>query len=189
MRYTFLIISIFILGFTSCNNSKVAAENQSAKNTANKMDTLANNAEKPATTTEEVSSNTAEENLADSLFAFIHKTPCFGRCPIYKMTIYKSGYAVYEGINFVDNKGTFYTTFDSKELEEIKRIAKAIDYFQFKDEYNDPRITDIPSTITALQFDGKYKKVNARAQAPKSLQRLQTYLVNLAKNTNWKPLK
>jgi len=33
----------------------------------------------------------------DSLFVSLSRTPCYGRCPIYKLDIYDSGYSEYEG--------------------------------------------------------------------------------------------
>ena len=50
----------------------------------------------------------SNSSVADTiLLASIERTPCFGKCPTYKISIYQSGYVIYEGKQHVKNIGLF----------------------------------------------------------------------------------
>ena len=66
-----------------------------------------------------------EEATVDQPYITIERGACFGRCPIYNMSILESGLATYEGIKFVDNIGGFQTNFTAEELVDITKQAKA----------------------------------------------------------------
>ncbi len=95
----------------------------------------------------------------DSLIASIERTACYGTCPIYKFSIYNSGYAVYEGKRFVDKIGKFESRVSLPIIEEIKAKARAMKYFELQDEYP-KKASDFPSVKTSVVLDGKRKNIN-----------------------------
>lgn len=127
-----------------------------------------------------------ESQSGDSLFAAIERSPCFGRCPTYLISIYKSGYVVYEGKKWVDNIGFFYTFITSKQLAEIAEMAKKIGFDEMQDAYHDPQVMDAPSTFTSFRVKGKIKRIdNTYGAAPQGLVDFSKFLDDIFTGTTW----
>jgi len=184
IRVFYFLIAVTFLH--ACNSNKKAAvkEKSSAEMAAVKTDVpvVEEKIETPANVTKTKSSS------VDSLFAFMERTPCYGRCPIYKMWIYKSGYTLYEGINFVEREGVWTTQLSKEDLEQIANKGKEIGYFNLDDEYDSP-ITDIPATITTLNIDGRKKTVRDRHNAPASLRDFEKLIDAVVEKKQWKMLR
>jgi hypothetical protein len=134
--------------------------------------------------------STAPEEPKDSLFLYYQKTPCFGTCPIFKMTIYRSGYAIYKGDNFVDMMGDFEARFSEGQMEAITAMANQVGYFDMGERYDDPMVTDLPSTIVEmLNQEGKRKKVLNRYQGPAEIQDLYKLINEMIDQVEWKPIE
>ena len=161
---TFSYVLVPFIFFFSCKAPKETAE---AKPAEQKTETVTT----PVTT--------------DSLLASIERTPCYGQCPMYKFSIYQSGYAVYEGKRFVEKLGKYETRINASVLEEIKTKAKAINYFDFKDEY--PKTaSDFPATKTSVVLDGKHKDIMDGTGAPSALKEFEKYLDSVKDSVEWK---
>ena len=65
----------------------------------------------------------------------LERTPCFGTCPSYKLTIYDDGKVEYEGRDFVKRKGKAEGQITKAELEELIREFERIDYQNLADDY------------------------------------------------------
>lgn len=126
---------------------------------------------------------------SDSLFCRYERTPCFGRCPVFELAIYQSGYAVYEGKNFVDLIGFYHTRFNTATLRKISGVAGEIGYFSFQEVYDNAYVTDLPTIYTELRTDGGRHRVTARYQAPEELQRLYTLLDEEIAQATWTLMK
>lgn len=125
----------------------------------------------------------------DSLMVFYGRTPCFGMCPYFELRIYKSGYAVYEGKNFVDMIGYYHTTFDRASLQKVMTAAEGIGYFGLLDSYDNPRVTDLPAVTTTLVHNGKSKTVTGRYKAPRELEQVYHELDFMIENAKWSALQ
>ncbi len=122
----------------------------------------------------------------DSLVISFDKTPCFGRCPVYKVKVYQSGFALYEGINFAEKMGMYSVRFTQKQIDDIYKDALAIGYFELDSEYNDPLVTDLPSTISRINYMGKDKRIKARINVPKALKDFHDNLAVTLLEKDWK---
>ncbi|MCG3165768.1 MAG: hypothetical protein POELPBGB_01543 [Bacteroidia bacterium] len=121
----------------------------------------------------------------DSLFVYLERTACYGQCPMYKFSIYNSGYAVYEGKRFVEKLGKYEARISKTELDEIRSKARAINYFDFKDEY--PKTaSDFPATKTAVVLDGKRKDIMDGSNAPSALKEFEKYLDSVKDSAEWR---
>lgn len=85
------------------------------------------------------------------------RTPCLGRCPAYSVEINGDGTVVYEGEHFVAQQGV------RARISEVavRRLYDAFvraEFFWTFDEYRSP-VTDFPTTIVTLSFDGRSKTV------------------------------
>ena len=121
----------------------------------------------------------------DSLVVSFSKTPCFGRCPVYKVKIYSSGFATYEGLNFAEKLGLYSYKFSEEEIENIYRSAEEIDFFSLEAEYNNPPVSDLPSTKTRINWNGKDHHVTAVINAPEKLKIFQENLSVTLLEKNW----
>lgn len=139
-------------------------------------------------TVSETKTETIETSTDDSLLTYLERTACYGTCPIYKFSIYQSGYAVYEGKRFVEKEGKYESKIAKTILEEIKTKAKAINYFDLKDEY--PKTaSDFPAVKTAVLIDGKRKEIFDGSGAPSALKEFEKFLDSVKDSANWKPLQ
>jgi hypothetical protein len=97
------------------------------------------------------------------------KSPCFGRCPIYTVTIYQNGVMTLMAKDNMTLKGNYTSTMNKSELKDFKSKLKALQIKEFKDEYREP-IADAPAT-TVTYFDGaESKKIFTNFRYPDSLQ-------------------
>ena len=147
-----LIIASLIL-FFSCKQNKPVVDNSS--------------------TTETKTTISKEQVLVkESLFLTMERTPCFGKCPNYKLTIFNTGNAVYEGFTFAKKEGKHVKKLTEKQLTEIQDLIETINLFEMKDKYDSP-ITDIPSTILYVVYKEKKKKILDRVGGPDELKKLE----------------
>jgi len=95
----------------------------------------------------------------------LERTACYGTCPAYTVTIFDDGTVVYEGKEFVKQKGKAKSRITKAALDELVREFDRINYFSLDDYYVDgPKNcpeswTDQPSATTSLSWKGRTKKV------------------------------
>lgn len=121
----------------------------------------------------------------DSLFAYIERSVCFGRCPSYVLKVYDSGYATYHGKDNVDMIGHYVAWADADILTAVKELANDAGYWDMGEEYDDKGVTDIPSTYTALDYDGFHKEIKNRYGGPQELYDFEDALDALFKELDW----
>jgi hypothetical protein len=142
-----------------------------------------------STATAPTQAATPKERSKDSLFVTLERTPCFGHCPSYKIEIYYKGFVAYHGYNYVDHVGDFFTVVSRGKLKELFDYAKEIKYFNMKDSYINPAITDFPTTITSMQVRGQKKViVDGHHETPSELVFFEKMIDDMFKDTQWKPL-
>lgn len=127
------------------------------------------------------------ENIAkgDSLFASIYKSPCFGKCPNYKLSIYNSGFAILDGKRNALVSGIFTTHFTVDEMKQLLATAITIKYQDLASEYDNKNITDLPSTTTSIVINGKRKEVMCRIGCPAELTTFQNAFESFIKDKEW----
>jgi len=118
----------------------------------------------------------------------LERTPCYGFCPVYKLTIGGDGTVVYEGKDFVSNRNREETTISRDEIDQLVKEFKRIDYFSLNDEYTERTITDAPSVITSITLDGKTKTIehyHGDFSAPEELTELEDKIDEIVKSEKW----
>jgi hypothetical protein len=124
----------------------------------------------------------------DSLFFFLERTPCFGTCKAYRISVYRSGYARYEGRSNVEKEGLHEARIGADTLALLLREAEAMGFFGLKDSY-DSQVTDLPSTIVRIVADGRDKRVLARVGTPPAFKAYVEQVERLLLPVAWKPVK
>ncbi len=125
------------------------------------------------------------EGFAVDTFFYYQRGACYGMCPIFNLTIFTDGQAIYEGKNFVDRIGFYRTTMDETVLQKITKSAMSIGYFSLEEEYDNPHITDIPTTKTALRSEYTLKWVTNRYKGPASLKIFYNEVDSIIGHQTW----
>jgi len=174
MRTLLPLLALLPMGLlpSACkNNQKAAAE-----------------ATPPPAVTEEVKPGALGGPAAgDSLVFMLQRTPCFGHCPAYKIEVFRSGYATFNGVVHVENLGPHEGRVEPAVLRELLQQADSIGFYSMLDAY-DADVTDLPSSIVRIVANGKDKQVKARVGTP---QRLRAYIEqaeSLLLPLAWKPV-
>ncbi|NNC83857.1 MAG: hypothetical protein HKN79_09775 [Flavobacteriales bacterium] len=124
----------------------------------------------------------------DSLLLQFERRPCFGRCPVYKIKVFESGYTTYEGVNFVEYMGYYQARLSAAEIASIYQMVAEADYFSLNDRYDNENIMDLPSMIFRVQAMGKDKRIVARYEIPDELNRFAEQIDQLFADTDWHPV-
>ncbi|MEY3343657.1 MAG: hypothetical protein RL090_1341 [Bacteroidota bacterium] len=124
---------------------------------------------------------------SDSLVAYLERTRCFGICPVYSISIYRSGCVVYEGNEHVKPLGNYFTFLSRNDLVSIGEKADQLGFFNLSDEYRNPYLTDFPTVHVEVRYNGKRKRVlHYDAEPPRNLVEMEDYIDKLFnEQTRW----
>ena len=118
----------------------------------------------------------------------LERTPCFGRCPVYTVTIYGDGTVRYEGKEHVKVKGSQTRVISPDRVRQLVAEIERAGYFSLNDAYNAYMVTDAPSAITSVTVEGRTKRVNhylGDRNAPKELLVLENRVDEVAGSADW----
>jgi len=123
--------------------------------------------------------------LKRTLMFSMERTPCFGKCPIDKAEFYNDGTIMYNGTRdgILDGRAIAYT--DNGEL--ISAIYGEYYSEEYKKKYDDPHVSDLPSTIiTFYDAYGTAYPSEIRVDAPSELREMERRVDELLRSiTNW----
>jgi len=126
----------------------------------------------------------------------LERTQCYGTCPSYKLTVSADGTVVFEGREYVKNKGTVRSNIGVEKVAELIKTFEKIDYFSLDSNYSmgnkacKENWTDNPSATTSLKLNGKFKSVAhyygcRGASVLDDLTRLETEIDEIAGTAKW----
>ncbi|MEQ8624658.1 MAG: DUF6438 domain-containing protein [Vicingaceae bacterium] len=176
MRFIQFLLLIS-LAMYSCKNSKHQTSKVNQQETKDEI-----------VTTPISGDEVADQNkiiFSDSVLAQIQRTPCFGRCGIYTLTVYKSGYVRYKGEKWVEKEGIYEARVTPEILDKLIDFAKEINYFELENEYDNKQVTDLPATITSVRNDEGIKTIVNRYNGPNELSEFEKYFDSLFESVNW----
>ncbi len=190
---TLLLLSILALSFTACKSKKDASENSTNTEKSQSAE-MVPTSETGADSTDQWPDEGKEQynrvikGVADSLFFKIERTSCFGRCPTYQISVFNSGYVLYHGKRNVEKIGFFEAQLNENQIKLILERANEINYFQLNDRY-DGNMTDVPSTITLIQYNDDIKAVIDRVNGPQPLKQFQQEMDDLLLNLDYNQIE
>lgn len=172
---------------TSCKQKKDVAKGAGSATTGQNLNEMGDAAAQLSASADSLSAAVADAKTAgDSLLISYSRTPCFGQCPVYKVHVYKSGYATYEGINFVDRMGTYATRISDGELDDLFESAREAGFFEFERVYDHPGLQDLPSTTLMMERDGQRNHVTIRYEVPHSVKSFFEKTAQWFDSRDWK---
>src|ERR1041385_2310439 len=87
----------------------------------------------------------------------LERTSCFGRCPVYSVTLFSDGRVVYEGKLNVAVIGLRTKRIPAARVLQIARQVQSIDYFSFDHRIN--LAFDVPTAITDIHIGDRHNRV------------------------------
>jgi hypothetical protein len=122
----------------------------------------------------------------------LERTPCFGACPVYKLTIHRSGQVEYEGKDHVGQKGARSGRISTEDFERLIKKIDEINFFNLGDRYDGKNpdgsgvtVTDLPTRITSVTRGDRTKTVQNYFRGPKGLKELEDLIDEVTKSADW----
>jgi len=119
-----------------------------------------------------VAATTETTAMTGDKFFKISQGPCFGKCPVYDMTLMKDSTLRLVGKNFLNYIGNYKLKLTGEQYNEVMNAYKAIKLDTFRNTYTN-NITDI-AAVTYYFFDasGMKKQIMTQGIYPEPLQNL-----------------
>ncbi|MDQ2810154.1 MAG: DUF6438 domain-containing protein [Chloroflexota bacterium] len=134
-----------------------------------------------------VASVIAPADLAGIVLA-LNRTPCFGACPSYRVTVYGNGVVVWEGDQYVALPGAHISVISLDQVRELVAAFTKADYFALDNSYTDYRVTDMAYINTLFSRGGKTKTVQhylGDRTAPSKLAILEAQIDGIIGTAPW----
>ena len=102
---------------------------------------------------------------APSVVVSLERTPCFGSCPVYRISASSSGLVTFEGKANVLRIGTDTGRISSEQVDALLLELHRAGYFTFADRYalSEPTCghyaTDSPTAVSSATFRGRSKRI------------------------------
>ncbi|MDC8099219.1 DUF6438 domain-containing protein [Chryseobacterium rhizosphaerae] len=130
-------------------------------------------------------------------------TPCFGFCPVFKMTIQPDRTAVFEAehFNFSEKpskdefsnprEGTFTGTIKEEDYHTLLKLLDGLEIKNLKDKYGEKNITDLSTSYLRINFsDGTSKNIQDYGKrGNEKLSKVYHFFEDLRKNQHWTKVK
>ena len=117
----------------------------------------------------------------------LQRTACFGRCPVYELSVLNTGEATLKVGRFCDEafgrslaEGMHKAEVDVTAWEDVTAWAEAMGFDTLQSRYDNPKIMDLPASIVTV----KGKTVFNRYGGP-DLNELYTRIERLVGATDW----
>ena len=115
---------------------------------------------------------------------------CYGKCPVYTLTVYNEGLAKFNGKKFTDKDGIHTKQLSKAQIAELRTLLDKADLFKYADNYSEG-IADAPLTTLTYysENDGPIKRISGKDDRPDVLKALDTRMEELVNSAGWESLK
>lgn len=110
----------------------------------------------------------ADQQLSDAAAGpaiSLERTPCFGGCPVYIISVSPSGQVTYEGRANVRDSGTAIAQVPKQRVDTLLIELERAGYFGFASRYalSEPAcgryVTDLPTAISSATLGARTKRI------------------------------
>jgi len=127
----------------------------------------------------------AQSGDGPNLVISMKKTSCYGRCPVYEISIFSDHRVVLKGEKYLDYVGTFTATIPAEEYQQLYDLFAKSSFFDFEDEYM-TAVSDLPTTYLYFSTQRRSKKIRDYYGSPQELKDLETMVAKLLDELQWK---
>ena len=123
----------------------------------------------------------------------LERTPCYGTCPAYTLTIHGDGRIEYSGKSHVRDTAAHEARIEEDKIRQlVSEFAKA-KFWEIDEDYSETKCkgrvcTDFPTAITELKIKGNIHSVKhyyGCGSAPKSLFQIESAIDKTANSEQW----
>jgi hypothetical protein len=124
----------------------------------------------------------------------LERTPCFGGCPVYRVSVTQAGTVQYEGKAHVRRLGSAGGQIPAERVDQLLSELERAGYFSFAGRYTSAEptcgryATDSPSVITTVRFRGLTKRIEhdyGCGAAPGALVVLERRIDEVLNTSQW----
>lgn len=184
MKNILYIVIALSLATVSCKNRKSVKQEAQIKVESN----LLMSDEKEDMSSEQLKLELDDRQIGVALIS-ISKSVCFGVCPAYSAQIFKDGTLIYEGTKNVENIGKFKGKVDLNALNGAIEEVSNIGFFNLDAVYDNKNVTDLPTTVTYINYKGKTKKVVCRFDCDSRITKVNKVIEVLVKSIKLSRIK
>jgi hypothetical protein len=133
------------------------------------------------------------QGIPDDFSVTVTRTPCFGSCPVYSVTIDARGNVSYQGDAFVRVTGRQTSKVALDRVEKLVQAVEQIDFFNRQAAYREKRnadgtitfVTDLPTTYISVTSNGRKKRIEDYYGTPKELRDFSLLVDEVAATRQW----
>lgn len=114
--------------------------------------------------------------------------PCFGKCPIYHLSIDANGLATLDRKRFFKQVGIYQKQLSNQVMIKIISTVDQVDFMSLPDKL-ESEIPDLPATTFVYHTDGTTKSVWAKENMPEALSILKNDLELIIRDEAWTLIK
>src|SRR5690242_2455041 len=124
----------------------------------------------------------------------LERRPCFGACPVYTVTLERSGKVRFEGHRFVADTGVSVGAVPPARADSLFRDIEAAGFFELSDRYAMGEsgcgryATDLPGAVIEVELEGRTKRVehdHGCADAPAALGAIESRIDTVSGVRKW----
>lgn len=120
----------------------------------------------------------------DDVVITMERTPCFGACPAYHLTVFGNGTVVYDGFSSVAVTGKQTSQISQEKVRELINEFYEAGFFTLRDSYVED-VTDLPSTTTSISIRDETKSVYRYGFGPERLVQLEDRIDEITEANKW----
>jgi hypothetical protein len=120
----------------------------------------------PRTDASSAAQQSSEAKIAPRSAITLERTPCFGSCPVYTISVSPSGQVTFEGRAHVRQLGTATGQIPKQRVDALLIELQRAGYFGFADRYavSEPAcgryVTDLPTVTSSATLGGRTKRID-----------------------------
>jgi hypothetical protein len=88
----------------------------------------------------------------------LKRTPCYGPCPVYEVTVSGTGEVEYSGEAHVARAGTHRWKISRRRLQRLAEAFERANYSRLEDRYTSREFTDAPGCLTSIEYENGTSK-------------------------------
>lgn len=103
--------------------------------------------------------------VANNSVVSLYRSPCYGGCPVYSISVSPDGLVTYQGKDAVLRTGTETAQIPRQRVDALLKELEAAGYFEFASRYRPSErvcgryVPDAPSVITSVRLGERSKQI------------------------------
>lgn len=114
----------------------------------------------------------------------LYKSPCFGECPVFYLSIFDNHIARLDARHNMDIAGIYTKQLDNKEYKALVKSFREANIWKYPDVFPSD-IVDFPTTKLYFHDEGREKQIEGKYDWPEELKTLEELLMKIVREDNW----